>query len=229
MLRRRACAHVPQPTGSVSVRRWPRWPFCSPRSSPCRPHLTAVGDRQLPSATADRVGRRSSTTLVCDLAVSSTHTWMPARGRPRRWCGRRTRRRCGTSRWLRGWRHDSWRRRGDMGRPRRIGIGIGAPHNEHEQDLRLLKLVRAGYAACSYSWRTPPRRPRLRILRWPPRLDQRSAGVAGTAVGRSRCPDAAGVRCRTVRTRVGRGAGVAGCRSRFDPAVRAGRSAPTVP
>jgi len=27
-------------------------------------------------------------------------------------------------------------------------------------------LVRAGHAACSYSWRTPPRRSRLRMLRW---------------------------------------------------------------
>jgi hypothetical protein len=28
------------------------------------------------------------------------------------------------------------------------------------------KLVRAGQAACSYSWRMPPRRSRLRMLRW---------------------------------------------------------------
>jgi hypothetical protein len=27
-------------------------------------------------------------------------------------------------------------------------------------------LVRAGQAACSYSWRMPPRRSRLRMLRW---------------------------------------------------------------
>src|SRR4051812_3636590 len=36
-------------------------------------------------------------------------------------------------------------------------------------------LVRAGHAACSYSWRMPPRRSRLRMLR--------CAIVAGSAIG----------------------------------------------
>jgi pimeloyl-ACP methyl ester carboxylesterase len=59
--------------------------------------------------------------------------------------------------------------------------------------------------------------------------EPRAARAVAGAGGRSRCPDAAGARCRTARTPPGRAGGGAGSRSACGPVARAGRSAPTAP
>ena len=59
--------------------------------------------------------------------------------------------------------------------------------------------------------------------------EPRAARAVAGAGGRSRCPDAAGARCRTARTPPGRAGGGAGSRSASGPVARAGRSAPTAP
>lgn len=60
----------------------------------------------------------------------------------------------------------------------------------------------ARFSVCRVGWSSP---------------DRRWVRVLGGAAGRSRCPDGADGRCRSVRTRTGRGAGAAGSRSRWGP------------
>src|SRR3984893_15813419 len=59
--------------------------------------------------------------------------------------------------------------------------------------------------------------------------EPRGARAVAGAGGRSRCPDAAGARCRTARTPAGRAEGGPGSRSACGPVAHAGRSAPTAP
>jgi hypothetical protein len=106
---------------------------------------------------------------------------------------------------------------------------IEADHSQLKHRVHADKYVRAGQAACWYSWMMPPSRSLRRMSSRAIRAG--SVIVEGLPVTERLAvsPGEGGARCSGARTVAGSGVGGVRSRSASGRGVRGGRSAPTVP